>query len=98
MPLVLVTLKEGQMGWESKNKQELVYLLILPLVFHAAVHWYPLLHLTKLVLHLCVQVEEPGPQGPRLLGVLQVQGGRHDPQRLEHAGLDILSSANELST
>ena len=58
----------------------------------------PLLHLTKLVLHLCVQVEEPGPQGPRLLGVLQVQGGRHDPQRLEHAGLDILSSANELST
>ena len=48
----------------------------------------PLLHLTKLVLHLCVQVEEPGPQGPRLLGVLQVQGGRHDPQRLEQARLD----------
>ena len=48
----------------------------------------PLLHLTKLVLHLCVQVEEPGPQGPCLLGVLQVQGGGHDPQGLEQAGLD----------
>ena len=88
MLLVLVTLKEGQMGWESKNKQELDYLLILPLVFHAALHWYPLLHLTKLVLHLSVQVEQPGPQRARLLGVLQVQGGRHDPQRLEQARLD----------
>ena len=89
MLLVLVTLKEGQMGWESKNKQELDYLLILPLVFHAALHWYPLLHLTKLVLHLSVQVEQAGPQRACLLRVLQVQGGGHDPQRLEQAGLDM---------
>ena len=62
--------------------------LLLPLVFQAAVPRYPLLHLTELVLHLSVQVEQAGPQRPRLLGVLQVQGRRHDPQRLEQAGLD----------
>ena len=80
--------KEGQ-GEKVKKKQEVVdYLLLLPLVFQGPVPWYPLLHLTQLVLHLSVQVEQAGPQRPRLLGVLQVQGGRHDPQRLEQAGLD----------
>ena len=75
-------------GEEVKNTQVLDYLLILPLVFHAPVPWYPLLHLAQLVLHLSVQVEQPGPQRTRFLGVLQVQRGRHDPQRLEQARLD----------
>ena len=86
-------MKEGQIGRggegrEVKNTQVLDYLLILPLVFQAPVPWYPLLHLAQLVLHPGVQVEQPGPQRTRFLGVLQVQGGRHDPQRLEQARLD----------
>ena len=87
--LVLVILKEGRTGGKSKKKQEVVdYLLLLPLVFQGPVPWYPLLHLAQLVLHPSVQVEQPRPQRTRLLGVLQVQGGRHDPQRLEQARLD----------
>ena len=71
------------------NKPGLDYLLLLPLVFHAPlVPRYPLLHLAQLVLHPGVQVEQPGTQRPRFLGVLQVQGGGHDPQGLEQAGLD----------
>ena len=69
------------------------YLLLLPLVFQGPVPWYPLLHLAQLVLHPSVQVEQPGPQGPPLLRVLEVQGGRHDPQRLEQAGLDTSQRA-----
>ena len=72
---------------EIKNTQVLDYLLIL--VFHAPVPWYPLLHLAELVFYPSVQVEQPGPQRTRFLGVLQVEGGRHDPQRLEQAGLDM---------
>ena len=53
-----------------------------------------LLHLTKLVLHLSVQVEQAGPQRACLLRVLQVQGGGHDPQGLEQAGLDRSQRVN----
>ena len=41
-----------------------------------------LFDLTQLVLQLPVQVEQAGPQRARLVRVLQVQRGRHDPQRL----------------
>ena len=85
----LVIMKEGQTGEESKkNNQVLDYLLLLPLVVQGPVPWYPLLHLAELVFYPSVQVEQPGPQRTRFLGVLQVQGGRHDPQRLEQARLD----------
>ena len=85
-------MKEGQTdreGRKVKNNQVMDYLLLLPLVVQGPVPWYPLLHLAQLVLHPGVKMEQPGTQRTRLLGVLQVQGGRHDPQRLEQAGLDL---------